>query len=372
MGESLQTRFGVELEICVRIGEDCLAVDGEVTELDWMKSFRAYFTKMLSKCTPEFLGLHTEVAVLGDFSQYFIYNLRDPFVDDKPNYHAVDDNSEEYKKISEYKIPIFMFDASVICGDTALGITNVFNENLKTLLQPQKSFNIECITPVLSFMGEPTKEKVNAALRPYLEFFGLGTPHCFIANHTAGFHVNVSVLDTVKYEVLPIIDSPLFLHILEQFVTVEERLYYSQFRARQPFSVNGVEKPPLNYSWAKPAFKVVKRIMENESIPKERKEEAILAAFMTKHHSIKRKWPSIIEFRVFQSERDIDKLIENTLLACQIVKQGIEESFAKKGSGRKNESVRSASRNNNEQTIRLRNITRRRRKRHHHRLSRKV
>jgi hypothetical protein len=327
---------------------------------------------MLSKRSDEFLKLHTEIGVIAGYD-YYIYDIATPFVDGKPNVHKIADDSEEFLKLSRYQIPIFMSDASVICGDVHKNVdfNNVFNENRKTLIERKKSITMECITPILSFMGEPTMEKIETLLRPYLEFFGLSKRHCFITNHTAGCHVNISVLDTVKNEVLPIIEPPLFFNILDTFMEKEKTLYYSRFRSRQPYSA--VPMPPKNYEWAFPAFKIHQKIMENPTIADDKKDDALLRAFMTKKHALKRKWNNILEFRVFQTERDIPLLLENTLLACDIVKDGILKSTAGGGGAGtgtdrlKNDGFQHSSMSfKNAKTVRLRNTTCRRRKRRNH------
>ena len=226
---------------------------------------------------------------------------------------------------------------------------------------------MECITPVLTCMGEPTKEKIDAVLRPYLNFFGLRRPECFIVNHTAGCHVNVSVYDTKKDEVLRITERPLFLSILDTYIPMEREVYYNQFRERQPHFLP--PKPPLNYVFAKPIYKAHNQILARKNLSKNKKEEAIATSFYAKDYAIRRKVDlNVLEFRVFQSEKDIDLLIRNALIATYIVYDGVTKSMTG-GSSRKSDIKRRHTyrkhKNHTYESVYVRNATRRRKQRVH-------
>ena len=367
--DTIETRFGMELEVCIRVGDDCLKSAAPVSTLSFQDRFHAYFSKFLAHPSVAFLALHTEIAIESDSGSYFIYDIQTPFVGGRPNYRVAE-SDEDLGKILGYKIPIFVMDLSVTCGDDPFVYMkpNVYNEDMKGPVEINKSITVECITPVLSFMGEPTNEKIESVLRPYLEFFGMPSRDCFMINHTAGCHVNVSVYDTVKGEVLPIIEPPLFLSILEKYTEKERELYYSQFRVRQPHRESA--GPPINFAWSKPAYKVLNQIRGRENIGNDKKEEALLLAFMSRRHALKRKHNSVLEFRVFQSERDIPKLIENTRIATEIVREGVRAYLETKRGGRKNDSIRNIHTTRYNENIYVRNATRRRRQRRNSRRSR--
>jgi len=364
--DTIETRFGMELEVCIRISEDCLSSTTPVSTLSFHDRFHAYFSKFLAHPSAAFLALHTEIAIESDTGDYFIYDIQTPFVEGRPNYRTAETDAD-LRKIQGYKIPIFVMDLSVTCGDDPFIHLkpNVYNVNMKKSVEINKSITVECITPILSFMGEPTNEKIERVLRPYLEFFGLPSRDCFLINHTAGCHVNISIYDTVSAEVLPITVPPLFLSILKKYTEKERELYYSQFRVRQPH--REPPPPPINFPWSKPAYKVLNQIRGRANIKNEQKNEALSLAFMSRTHAIKWKPNSVLEFRVFQSERDIPKLIENTRIAAEIVRDGILES--KRGGG-KNDSIRVKTTRHYAKNIHVRNFTRRRRQRRNSRQSR--
>ena len=365
--DNIQTRFGMELEICIRVGDTCLSSPKNVSDMVFQDRFELYFKDILAKCDPTFLELHTEIAIEDDMSVWYIYNLVRPFVDGKPNSRLVEKDSEEYEKISLYQIPLFVFDFSVSCGDDKFVTSNTFNENMQKPIELNKSITMECITPVLTVIGEPTKEKIDGALRPYLNFFGLRRPECFIVNHTAGCHVNVSVYDTKKDEVLRITERPLFLSILDTYIPMEREVYYNQFRERQPHFLP--PKPPLNYVFAKPIYKAHNQILARKNLSKNKKEEAMATSFFAKNYAIRRKVDlNVLEFRVFQSEKDIDLLIRNALIATYIVYDGVTKSMTgggyKKVDTSRGHTYRKQ-RNNKYETVYLRNATRRRKQRVH-------
>ena len=94
--DNIQTRFGMELEICIRVGDTCLSSPKNVSDMVFQDRFELYFKDILAKCDPSFLELHTEIAIEDDMSVWYIYNLVRPFVDGKPNSRLVENDSEEY------------------------------------------------------------------------------------------------------------------------------------------------------------------------------------------------------------------------------------------------------------------------------------
>jgi hypothetical protein len=133
-------------------------------------------------------NISTEGLPFNDFIQYL-----------KNKYMIGDENISSaltladgvQKRFEKYQLPIFVDDQSIQCGDSK-------NQNSKNeaYITDTNSFRFECITPILSIKGVPTKEKIGNVLIPFLSLFGLEHSNCFIVNHSMGFHVNISLYNT--------------------------------------------------------------------------------------------------------------------------------------------------------------------------------
>ncbi len=385
--DHIETRFGVELETCIRVQPDCIDpmtnADINLRALSFKDKFDMYFRSILAPyciSNPDFaakyrfLGLNTSDMV-GNTMKFksYVYNLVVPFDEsDKINSNKVTPAEDEL--IKSYSIPIFEEDSTIECGDSLMenpnspNVNNTknfpYNENLGSIIKKNKSFAIECITPILSIRGQVTHEKVMEALNEMLHFYGLERPSCFIPNFSTGFHVNVSLFDTRTNMPINITYRKFYAHLLEIFSKYEETVYNS-VRSRKPVTYRGELKPRWQTIWAEPISPVYNRLKQFVSdmidsqaptIPiamKNKMKEYALRQLLLIHDSnsrntdvsqfqslvhsflrsqmknikelsgktksIKKKGPALLEFRLFQSERDIDLLARYVFDVINIV-----------------------------------------------------
>lgn len=332
------TRFGVELELCVRTDGDCMSVKNAPTTLMSLTSqekFDLYFANLLFPRRAALAGLQTRIVFEDDYGDFYFYDLR------SGEKHK-GDTLEEINAIKNYAIIKFIDDLTIVCGDeydTRL-LENTWNENRKSTVQPHKSFRMECITPVLEISALPSHENIAAALMPYLMFFGLDNPACFMSNSSAGFHVNVSIVEKTTGKTLPIGAAPLLYNIVNKYLPIEKEMYTTRFRSRKPLKYAHKNYMAL---WAKPLYWMESR--------------ATLERNLDKGMAIKVKLYDLLEFRVFQSEKDPAILVENVLIALHVVYGGIFNGKTEMAKKRKS---RRQHRMNGYSSVYLRNATRRR------------
>ncbi len=366
---TIQTRFGVELETCIRIDPECIPefTNVDLDTLIFKDKFDMYFKHILAPfciSNPKFAIKYKIVGVIStattkfnDFNyNYFIYDLVAPFntIDGSINFHVA--SGEEFKMIENYEIPRFLDDCTLQCGDTQgykINHHNPYNEEIENILQKNMSIGIECVTPILSFKGEANSQKITNELGKMLQFFGVGRKpvKCFIPNYSSGFHVNISLFDTVKNAYYNLSSSKFYAYLLEIF-TIYESQYYRHIRTRKPVRANKTVKKNWISTWAQPIYPEYDkaRILSDQafqetlnvnnmplSLNNQRRarsnifREKIMAFNMTsgssllsgKFRSIMKK-NNILEFRLFQSDRDIHKLLDYTLTTANIVQNTLK------------------------------------------------
>jgi hypothetical protein len=328
------TRFGVELEICIRTDGDCMSVTPapeKLTELTSQEKFDLYFTNLLFPRRAALAGLQTTVVFEDDYSDFYFYDL------ESGKKHKAT-TLDERRAVENYAIVKFIDDLTIVCGDEYDDrlLKNTWNENRKTTVQPHKSFRMECITPILEITSFPSRENISAALMPYLLFFGLDNPACFMSNSSAGFHVNVSIVEKASGKTLDIGAAPLLYKIVETYLPIEKESYATRFRSRKPLKYAAKNYMAL---WAKPLYWMGSH--------------ASLEKNLDKGMAIKVKYHDLLEFRVFQSEKDPALLVENVFITLDIVYGGI---LIGKNEIKKR---KSRSRKHGNATFHLRNATRR-------------
>lgn len=189
--ENVEVRFGVELEMCIKLDKVCIGenplftprplntsrtkmgVEGQyysTVRIQWVDKFLKYAEHYIkgNPITPKMYEKYGYVFVKGwgKYTADYIYDLSDFTL--KP-----------YKGRVDYTKPFFNEDA-LYCGDS-----KSFNAEKNPELT--NTFNMEFITPILSSLDE---------LKDLLEFIGLEKKGCFLTNHSTGYHVNVSLMDT--------------------------------------------------------------------------------------------------------------------------------------------------------------------------------
>ncbi len=314
--DDIITKFGVELEICVRVGPECIKYEGAETlsNIDHHKRFDMYFKHVLvpnARANPELIRQFPLICYNYP-GKTFIYDLNKPFsFFGKINSRAPTAN--ENTLIEQYKLPIFTEDPTVLCGDAtswdAPFMRDIYNNNLKRHIELGDSIGFEMISPVLQISGEATPEKIAEGLRPILLLFGLNRSNCFMSNYTSGFHVNISVERNGR--ILSITKTPLIHHIMKEYIDYESE-HYGVVRSRRP-----LENPKYTSHWAKPMQKRIRP--EHNSLV-----NLFASNFLkAKEGGLKIKDGEILEFRLFQSESDIKLLEKYSGDAIQIVHKGI-------------------------------------------------
>lgn len=328
--EHIETRFGVELEICANANEECLDFKNNASKLpfkDLKEKFDLFFKNIIlkSRTYNEVRDKYTYIG-LNTGSEYYLYNMFTPFEADGTTIKSelVKSNEEKINYFFDFKIPIVMDDVTIICGDSGAP-----EEQINAYLPTKKSINFECITPVLSFRGTMTKEKLNKVLTPLLELFGVKNPEnpdyskqpdCLIINYSMGFHVNTSLYDTINKQFLKIAVPPFLNKLLKMYIE-EERELYSTVRSMRPKSKRNVE----NYTttWAYPLYKNFNR---RKNTTNSNKTNNAIIDLMTdrlymdqKTRALKYKTDYLLEFRLFESSSDLLRLLLCTEIAIELL-----------------------------------------------------
>jgi hypothetical protein len=344
--KNIKMQFGIELEICIRLSPQCLIRKGDLTRdlehVSLKEKFDMYFENILVKAPLASRQLFPRIA-LNTEGNIYVYNLLEPFNHNGlPNVSLVT-NYEEREKIYNYEIPQFEEDVTVICGDSMSDYLNgpfsnatVVNRNLGTRIVKNKSIAFECISPKLSITGIPNDQNISESLLPYLNLIGLNNPDCFMTNKSSGLHVNISAIDILENTLIPITKYPLFLFILDEYISKERNYYNTEFRIDTSM-------------WSKPVYRMINQLSEL-NLPKDMTTKNIYDLFTdyrkakefnksrknpsnsgyptttylkNKEYGLKIKNNDILEFRVFRSEKKIQKILDNTLYAMVIVMRGI-------------------------------------------------
>jgi hypothetical protein len=335
--DNIEFRFGVEIEICIRIQDGCIENKGiPLSEVGFYDKFKMYFDSILSKASPALKKRFPRIAMKNEDTQFFLYELlnkREIFVEK---------GTREEQSIESYEVPRFEIDLSVRCGDSLDPDSKIVNRNTGEKVESYKSIAIECISPIFSFKGVPTHEKIKEALLPYLEFIGLLKQECFMTNVSAGYHVNVSAYDLKRKEIIPLTKYPLLLFVLDEYIKKEREYYASEFRVNAS-------------AFAKPIYKMTNLLLEQRPELRNNK-RAFFKALTDPEHlvmfkagsnddrvtfprdswitrkkfGIKVKPMEILEFRVFRSEKDIELLIDNAMYSLVIVMNAIMNMWTKR------------------------------------------
>ena len=345
--EELETRFGVELEACIQTTPDCIDFDAELTSLVGFKEkFDVYYKNMITK-SPYFRRLANRYKYLVIIdnkrkdSTVFYYDMTNPNLPgldaaqllqleykkegiDPSNiwhrYHSIvkDNVAMIVEKGRNYELPMFVDDLSIICGESKSPL-----QKEKANIKDVNSFRFECITPILTIKGYPTKEKIKRTLYPLLTLFGLYKPKCFIQNFSMGFHVNTSLYNSNVDKYVAIAEPPFINQLLRNYMKVE-RLIYSDVRRRKPLNA------PEDYTtkFARPLYKNLNKYKKDTTL----NEDEIINTIMTnkeymneKYKGIKRKSPFLLEFRLFEADNDISRLVNHVFVTLDILHKTANE-----------------------------------------------
>ena len=349
--DDIITKFGVELEICVRVGPDCIKHEGteKLSNIDHRERFNMYFKYVLvpnARANPELIEKFPLICYNYVQMLPYIYDLRDPFEADNKTVKVRDATPDEADLVKSYALPIFTDDPSVSCGDATLWNSNhtsrIYNNTLRRHTELGDSIGFEMISPVLEISGEPTPGKISAVLHPLLMLFGLNNPNCFMSNYTSGFHVNISIYNADN-SIINITKPPLIHHIMKEYLAYEYE-NYGVVRSRRPLGM-----PEYISQWALPMQTRIENLRERQKRIEllrrkqkriEQRREAFTdtgrglpensgyhnlfsTSFLTsKQGGLKIKKNEILEFRLFQSESNIELLEKYVGDAINIVHRG--------------------------------------------------
>jgi hypothetical protein len=258
----------------------------------------------------------------------YIYDLRDPFEADNKTVKVRDATPDEADLVKSYALPIFTDDPTVICGDATLWNSNhtnrIYNNTLKRHTELGDSIGFEMISPVLEISGEPTPGKISAVLHPLLMLFGLNNPNCFMSNYTSGFHVNISI-HNADNSIINITKPPLIHHIMKEYLAYEYE-NYGVVRSRRPLG-----RPTYTSQWALPMQKRIELLRREvftdtgSNLPKKVGYHNLFSTSFLKRKEggLKIKNNEILEFRLFQSESDIELLEKYVGHAINIIHRGL-------------------------------------------------
>ncbi len=319
--DSVETRFGVELEMCVKADALCLNYEGpniDLATIPFKDKFELFYKNIILKSS-SFEYVKDKYTYIGIKSAdgYFVYNMFTPFEADGITVKSeeVPVYSQKIQYFFDYTIPIVMEDCTIVCGDS--GNTN---ERINAGLPPgSKSMNFECISPILSFTGPSSDDKINTVLHPILLLFGLEKPECIIINYSMGFHVNTSLYDKTEKRYVKIGTQPFLGMALKNYIA-EERELYSLVRTMRP--KHKANNNSYESFWAQPLYKNFNRKkseapnISNNNIRNNMTNKSYIGR---KQRALKYKSDHLLEFRLFESSSDISTLSFYTAMAIEIL-----------------------------------------------------
>jgi hypothetical protein len=330
--DDIETRFGVELECCIRNTDKCIrprleniieaendllnvsSADAFELTSDFKRHFEQYLRNIMMKSASidyirkkyRYIGLYEEAS---EDSRKYIYDLTSK----EPISIRLLDGMPRLKLLKDYAIPFVIPDYSVNCYSDTPGE-----------LDP---ISFECVTPILSFHGVPTFKKVCDTLKPLLVFFGLGQPDCFVLNYTMGFHVNTSLFNRKTNKYIDIAENPFLNYLLKNYVK-KERDIYQLVRSR--------ERPLNTVNYAPPIYRLVDKHRDSLSILRASNRKSIKKLIKNsvldeKYSALHKKKPYLLEFRLFQSESNLAKLCKYTHISLDLLHTTLYQVYPLKG-----------------------------------------
>lgn len=271
-------KFGVELEICVKLNSLCVGIDiSNVRTKSWIELFELYASHMF----PKYAGIdvirkkygYVYVSESNKYDYSYIFDL------------TTFKLSPSLTGKIQYDRPFFTIDKSVQCGD----YTNSYTISAENKERIHDTFHIELVSPILDSMSD---------LQELLEFIGLYRPECFVSNSSAGFHVNVSLMNKITGKQLA-----LTRNFFNKFFYPE----YKEWEKNIPSHSNEYAYRLINLETN--GFNVYEKTAKD------------------KYVAVYRKSPILYEFRIFGSNESIRVLLEYTQIVTNIMKKSYIESI---------------------------------------------
>lgn len=264
-----EPRFGVELEICIKLNNECCNGYGFnpdlILESSWFDLFQHYTKTYLKNANPDVLNRMREkygYVTISATSKYGYSHILD-----LTTFEISKSKSEK----SDYTKPLFTRDTSVRCGDRS---------DIDKNAPEYDTFHFEFVTPILSSLED---------LQLLFEFIGLYKRGCFISNSSAGYHVNMSLINTET-------NKPLNL-----YQTYFDRYFY-----------------PLYSEFEKEWYLKVRHDYSNYAKPLS-KYETPYKNTVDKYSAVHRKSPYLYEMRLFGSNSDPDVLMKYTEMSLNLL-----------------------------------------------------
>lgn len=292
--QDLEVLFGVELEICAKLTPECAGESSGkrmnpdiFQQKEWTELFEL-FSRFILKKSPKAALMrkrydHMYVSSGQKYGVSHILNL---------NTFRLEELSE-VKKIT-YDRPFFTVDRSVVCGDYRIPEGH---ENRRPNYMPaiDETFHLELVSPILTSLDE---------LRDLLEFLGMRSTACFVANDSAGFHVNVSLRNKVTQKPIPLTADFFTRTFFPRYRSWEAKLYPRVRTGITEYAkcIGGieVERFPQLY----------REICENKYVTVHRKDVR-----------------ELVEFRLFGSTNDLNRLVMYTDMATQFLRDAYLEWY---------------------------------------------
>jgi hypothetical protein len=326
---SYSIRYGCELETCFVLNcntnefNDFIAK--QIKEKKEAKGWENKLTKW-----KDLILFHIQTNLVPYFSKEFLKRFPYAYI---MSYHGeeatyIDLASGEeifkYKEVDAYKTIQFAQDASVKCGDTDQEDTSL-------------SVHCEIISPILKDISEIK-----------LIYENIISEACNSSNSSAGYHVNVSIVDQEDRQVKL---TPVFLYEICKRWYPFEKKHYTEYRGQGSYyainmsevvddvdfmkTIYKFKESPKNIDKISTIQKVgseevqMKPISDDEILGPETKPGIRNLYYMyqinDKFTSLHRKPnTNILEFRVFPSKNKMDLLIDYTKKAIKIIENSVK------------------------------------------------
>jgi hypothetical protein len=311
--KSFSIRYGCELETCFVLNCKTNEYNDFIAKKLKDRKDEKNYVKKVEKWT-DLILFHIKTNLAPYFTKEFL--KRFPYAYIMP-YHSEDAvyidlaSGEEifkHKEVDAYKTLQFAQDASVKCGDTDKEDSSL-------------SVHCEIISPILKDISE---------IRMVYE--NIISEACNSSNSSAGYHVNVSIVDDSSKTSEPIqikLTPLILLEIVKRWYPFEKK-HYTEYRGQgTEYAINMSEVvDDVDFMQAIYENNDLNRIPESEILLPENKYGVrnlfYLHQINDKYTSLHRKPDTnILEFRVFPSKNKMDLLIDYTKKAIGI----IEKSF---------------------------------------------
>lgn len=291
--QDVEVLFGTELEICVKLTPECAEEASTkrkkpamFQDKKWVELFSMFAKFILSKSPlAETMRKRYGFMYVSGGKKYganYILNLSNFLIEQMPKSVEV-----------SYDKPFFTIDRSVVCAD--FQVKPGYNDpKPKYMPDIEETFHIELVSPILTKMDE---------LKELLEFLGMKKTGCFVANDTAGFHVNVSLRNKKTMKPIP---------LTSDFFT---RTFFPRYKVWEA-EVYPKVRPEINMSYAK-------CIGDTNS---ERFPELYHKICSHKYVSVHRKTPrELVEFRLFGSSANMSDLLKYTEMSTEFLRNAYIE-----------------------------------------------